>query len=135
MADQQQRQQQQQQQEQPAQQAQRPEPPLVTFGTTAPEPEQQAQQARQAPTGYQAIIDQQARQIDALMQQTQQLNQQIVTLINGGAQINSQQQAQQAQRQQQGQAPDPMGAFNPESLANDEDYSLEALAKEIGKRS
>ena len=134
MTDQQQQQQQQAQQEQQTQQPQQPEKPLITFGTTAPE---QAQpQEQQAPTGYQAIIDQQAQQIDALMQQTQQLNQQIVTLINGGAQINQQaQQAQQVQQAQQAQAVNPMSTFNPESLANDEDYSLEALAKEIGKRN
>ena len=78
---------------------------------------------------YETIIEQQAKQIEALINQTNQLNGQIVQLINGGAQVN-----QQAQQAQQAQPATPMQALNNPSLAGEDDYSLEALAKEIGKR-
>lgn len=76
---------------------------------------------------YQLIIDQQQSQIEALIQQTKTLNEQIVTMVASGAQFN-QQQTQQPQTQQI------QTTFNPVSLANQEDYTLESLAKEIGKR-
>lgn len=73
---------------------------------------------------YELIIEQQQSQIEALIQQTKTLNDQIVTMVASGAQFNQQQSQQQTNQT----------AFNPTSLANQEDYTLESLAKEIGKR-
>jgi hypothetical protein len=90
------------------------------------------------------IAAQYQAQIDALMQQNAALNQQVVQMIQGGAQLGAQraqpQQVQQAQPApqvaqmlQMGAQPDPLGTFNPPSLANGQNMSLEALASEIGK--
>ena len=95
------------------------------------------------------IAAQYQAQIDALMQQNAALNQQVVQMIQGGAQLGVQQPQvaqsaqpvqpmqptpQVAQMLQLGAQPDPLGTFNPPSLANGQDMSLEALASEIGKR-
>ena len=93
-----------------------------------PEPQTQSEPANP----YQSIIEQQQEQINALLQQTKTLNEQIVSMVNGGAQLNQQQPQPQVQQVQQVQ---PLNQqFNPVSLASDEDWTLEGLAKEIGKK-
>ena len=72
---------------------------------------------------YQTIIEQQQAQINALIAQTTALNNQIVSMVNSGAQLNDNQPAQQTQQTQ------------PASLSDDVDYSLESLAKEIGRKN
>lgn len=161
MTNQQQQQQpaQQAQQEQPAQpaqqqvqqQAQQPQPqpqpqPLISFNTTAPE----QMQAQQAPASYQSIIDQQNEQIAALIAQNQALNGQITKMVQNGAQFYQPQQPAQTafqpmqpQPSQTGyqqpaqmsyqQAQNPLQQFNPPALSSNQDWSLEALGKEIGK--
>lgn len=90
-----------------------------------------------------SIIQQLQAQNAALMQQNEALNAQVVKLINGGAQVNTQQQQQQptpvqqmpAQVQQMlsmGAQPDPLGVINPPSLADGQDWSMEGLAGEVG---
>ena len=98
------------------------------------------------PSAQDAIIAQLQAQNAALLQQTQALNAQVVQFIQGGAQLASQQpqQGQQIaqpvtppqvqQMLQMGAQPDPLGTFNPPSLAKDQDISLEALASQIGKQ-
>lgn len=95
--------------------------------------EPQSQQAQSEPANpYQSIIEQQQEQINALLQQTKTLNEQIVSMVNGGAQLNQQPPQPQVQQVQQVQ---PLNQqFNPVSLASDEDWTLEGLAKEIGKK-
>ena len=88
---------------------------------------QPATQEPQQPNPYQSVIDQQQAQIAALMEQNTALNQQVVNMLQNGAQFNGQQAQQQAQHVQ------PVQQFNPPSLNNGDDYSLEALGKEIGK--
>ena len=74
---------------------------------------------------YQTIIEQQQAQIDALIAQTTALNSQIINMVNSGAQFNDNNPAQPTQ---------PVQPVQPVSLSDDTDYSLESLAKEIGKR-
>ena len=74
---------------------------------------------------YQTIIEQQQAQIDALIAQTTALNSQIINMVNAGAQFNDNKPAQAVQ---------PVQPAQPVSLSDDTDYSLESLAKEIGKR-
>ena len=76
---------------------------------------------------YQSIIEQQQAQINALLEQTANLNQQIVNMVNSGAQFTS---TQQTQAQPEAK---PMQEFNPQPLSDGDDWSLESLAKEIGK--
>ena len=137
-----------------------PQPSMITFGTTAPElqltqqPTQQAQVTQPLQPvndSYKSIIEQQQAQIAALIQQNNNLNAQVTQMVQNGAQfgqpaqqVQQTQQVQQAQPAQPTQYPNvyqpadlqahPLSTFNPASLANDEDYSLESLAKEIGKR-
>lgn len=135
--------------------------PLVTFATTAPEPQPVQQQPKPQPepvqvsqplqdSALQSIIEQQKAQINALIAQNNNLNAQVTQMVQNGAQFGQPQQVQQMQQPQQFQQAQPaqfpnvyqqadmqahpLSKFNPASLANDEDYSLEALAKEIGKR-
>ena len=86
-----------------------------------PEPEPEPEQANP----YQTIIDQQSAQIDALMKHTERLNAQIAQMVQGGAQLTDNQQAQPK--------PQPMQQFNPPALSDNDDFSLEALGREIGK--
>ena len=85
----------------------------------------------QGDSSYQSIIDQQQAQINALMAQNAALNGQITQMVQNGAQFSQQvqQPMQQAQQVQQ-----PMQVFNPPSLASDEDWSVAALAKDIGTK-
>jgi len=99
-----------------------PEPQPVPGG--ASDDDVPAEQA-QAANPYQAIIDQQTAQIDALMKHTERLNAQIAQMVQGGAQFTDNQQPQPQ--------PQPMQQFNPPALSDDDDFSLEALGREIGK--
>lgn len=110
----------------------------ITFNTTAPE----QMQAQQAPASYQSIIDQQNEQIAALIAQNQALNGQITKMVQNGAQFYQPQQPAQTtfqpmqpQPAQMGyqQPQNPMQQFNPLALSSNQDWSLEALGKEIGK--
>ena len=103
------------------------------------------------PNVYQTIIDQQQAQIQALINQTNSLNNQITQMVQGGAQfsqpvqpVQPAQPMQQLPGQMQAFAPDPqfpnyydgqnpLVQFNSPSLASNQDWSLEALGKEIGK--
>lgn len=154
---------------QQAQQMQTQPPAYITFDTTphktmqvsplgmqqAPvlqaQPVQQAPvlQAQQAPTPpanpYQAIIEQQKAQIDALMNQNTALSGQITQMVQNGYQVQQPQQQLQQQAPQAGQ----MWAVQPESvqyppiytggmqqppISLTQDVSLESLASEIGKK-
>ena len=109
--------------------------PLISFATTAPEPTSK-------PNAWDSIIAQQQEQINALMAQNQALTGQITQMVQGGAQFT--QQPQQVQQPQQPQQPtefppvydgaSPLQTFNPPSLSDNADYSLEGLASEIGKK-
>lgn len=132
------------------------QPSTITFGTTAPElqptqPAQVTQPLQPVNSPYKSIIEQQQAQIDALIEQNNNLNAQVTQMVQNGAQfgqpaqqVQQTQQPQQFQQVQPAQYPNvyqpadlqahPLSTFNPASLASDEDYSLESLAKEIGKR-
>ena len=112
--------------------------------TTAQQPQQPtpAQQPEQMQP-LDSIIQQLQAQNAALMQQNEALNAQVVKLINGGVQVNTQPQQQQSTQVQQmpaqvqqmlsmGAQPDPLGVINPPSLADGHDWSMEGLAGEIG---
>ena len=156
--------QQQQQQQQPAppqpqqvpqpappQPQQMPQPSMITFNTTAPQPAQVTQPLQPANGSYQSIIEQQQAQINALIRQNNNLNAQVTQMVQNGAQfgqptqqVQQFQQVQPAQPAQPAQYPNvyqpadlqahPLSTFNPSSLADNTDYSLESLAGEIGKR-
>ena len=87
------------------------------------EPAQQEPAQKEPNNPYQTIIDQQQQQINALIEQTTALNNQIINMVNSGAQFND------------GKQPEPQPAQQPIALSDDGDYSLESLAKEIGKRN
>ena len=140
--------QQQQQQQQPAPPM---EPGILSFNTTAPEPQQQQQQPSADMNAYDSIIAQQQAQIEALIAQTNAQSAQITQLIQNGGQFPAQVQPQAQQtfipqqpQPQTVQFPNvyqpadtqahPLSTFNPPALADDQDFSLEGLASEIGKR-
>ena len=58
------------------------------------------------------------------------LNEQIVNLVNNGAQLNQ----FQVQPHPQSTAQSVMQQFNQPSLENQENFTLEDLAKDIGKK-
>ena len=103
----------------------------------------QAAAAQNTPNAYQSIIDQHNAQIAALMAQNNALNGQITQMVQGGAQFMQPQQPQVQPQQPQVQQPqqfpnyyqpmNPMQQFNPPALSDNQDWSLEALGKEIGK--
>ena len=100
----------------PAASAADPTPATPAAPATQAEPEQ----AKDA-NAYDAIIAQQSAQIDALLAQNERLTNQITQLIQNGAQIK--------------QEPAPnIFATQSLQLQDNQDYSLEALAKDIGKR-
>lgn len=101
-----------------------PEPPAAP---TAPQEPQEPTQEPQAPQAYQSIIEQQNEQIAALIAANDALTKQVTGLIQNGAQLGTPQQPAQ-------QAPQPMQTFNPQPLSEGDDWSLESLAKEIGKK-
>ena len=94
---------------------------------SVPQNEPQSDTAQEG-NAYQTIIEQQQAQINALLEQTANLNQQIVNMVNSGAQFASTQSAQV-------EDPKPMQQFNPQPLSDGDDWSLESLAKEIGKHN
>lgn len=87
-----------------------------------PSNDSQSMPENDSSNSYQTIIEQQQAQINALIAQTTALNNQIVNMVTNGAQLNDNQPAQQIQQTQ------------PASLSDDVDYSLESLAKEIGRK-
>ena len=104
--------------------------------------------APQAPANpFDEIIEQQKASIDALMEQNRNLTEQVTRLIENGAQIkhdgkadNSETAANNPKMQAGQYAPvygageNPLSQLNTPALSDDTDYSLEALASEIGKR-
>ena len=76
------------------------------------------------PNAFETIFEQQNEQIQALIAQNKSLTEQITTLIANGAQIG----------QPQNYARNPMQQFNAPALSDNDDWSLESLAKDIGKR-
>ena len=98
---------------QPATDAQANEPAL-----DAPEAEPKTESV----PAYDSIISSQNEQIAALIAQNQSLTAQITQLIQSGAQINANAFAMQQQMMQP-------------SLQDSDEWSLESLAKDIGKRN
>ena len=92
----------------------------------APEPEQVQTEPEPVtkPNAYESIFEQQNEQIQALIAQNKSLTDQITQLIQNGAQIGN----------AQARNVSPMQQFNQRALSDDEDWSLESLAKDIGKR-
>ena len=88
------------------------------------QPAEQVQPAE--PNAYDAIIKQQSEQINALIAHNESLTSQITQLIKNGAQIG-------APSVQQPNIT-PLGNLNTSALASNDDFSLEALASEIGKK-
>ena len=88
-----------------------------------PENDNQNMPENDSSNPYQTIIEQQQAQIDALIAQTTALNNQIINMVNAGAQLNDNQPTQ------------PVPPAQPPALSDDVDYSLESLAKEIGRRN
>lgn len=99
----------------------------VPSAPQAPQEPQEAPSEPQAPQAYQSIIDQQNEQISALIAANEALTKQVTGLIQNGAQLGTPQQAAP-------QTPQPMQQFNPQPLSEGDDWSLESLAKEIGKK-
>ena len=107
-------------------QMKQPEPAPAPQPEPAPAP--QPEPAPQPANAYESIIEQQQAQITALMEQTKMLNEQIVNLVNNGAQLGG-----IGAPQPQG-IRNPLQQFNQPSLESQEDYTLESLAKDIGKK-
>lgn len=96
-----------------------PEPEPVTVAPE-PEPAQPAAEPEQA-NAYDSIIKQQTEQINALIAQNQSLTDQMTKLIQNGAQIGQPQQVT------------PLQQFAPPALSDNDDWSLEALGREMAK--
>ena len=125
-------------------------PGILSFNTTAPEPQQQQQAPQHPNAAYDSIIAQQQAQIEALINQNNNLTQQVTQMVQNGAQFQQQPQQQPQQFAQAVPQPQtvqfpnvyqptdtqahPLSTFNPPALADDQDFSLEGLASEIGKR-
>lgn len=109
-------------QAQPVKQTQQAQPVVQPQQIQQAQPVEQPQQ----PDTFETILAQKDAQISALIEQTKSLTQQITQMVQGGAQFtdNTAPQTQQAS---------PMQHFNPPAMSDDIDYSLESLAKEIGK--
>lgn len=80
-----------------------------------------------AENAYQVIIEQQQEQINVLLNQTKLLNDQITSMIQNGTQIRD----VTAQTTQTHSA---LANLNTQNLA-DQEYSLESLAREIGRKN
>lgn len=91
------------------------------------QPVQPAQPAQPADdmNAYDSIIAQQNEQIAALIAQNQSLTNQITQLVQNGAQIGQMQPAANVS---------PLQQFMQPSLADSDDWSLESLGREIGKK-
>ena len=94
--------------------------------TTQVENTASAENAAPAENAYQAIIEQQQEQISALLNQTKLLNDQITSMIQNGTQIRD-------VTQHTPQTQSALSNLNTQNLA-DQDYSLESLAREIGRK-
>ena len=90
----------------------------------APEPEPEPK-PETGTNVYDTIIGQQGEQIQMLIEQNERLSAQIAQLIQSGAQIGVAHGVQAA---------NPLQQFNSPSLASEDDWSLESLAKDIGKK-
>jgi len=99
----------------------------VPSAPAAPQEPQEPAQDAQAPQAYQSIIEQQNEQISALIAANEALTKQVTGLIQNGAQLGTPQQPAQ-------QTPTPMQQFNPQPLSEGDDWSLDSLAKEIGRK-
>lgn len=99
----------------------------VPSAPQAPQESQEPASEPQAPQAYQSIIEQQNEQISALIAANEALTKQVTGLIQNGAQLGTPQQATP-------QTPQPMQQFNPQPLSEGDDWSLESLAKEIGRK-
>ena len=97
-----------------------PAPASAPAHAPAPAPEQETDT-----NVYDTIIGQQGEQIQMLIEQNERLSAQIAQLIQSGAQIGVSLGVQ---------ASNPLQQFNSPSLADNEDWSLESLAKDIGKK-
>ena len=114
-------------------------PTLQPEPQSEPQPQPQPQPQPEPGNAYEGIIQQQQEQINALLAQTKCLNEQIVSMVNNGAQFTQQtqpqRQPQQIMQPQPQYQPFAQPAFNPMSLASDgQDFTLEGLAKEIGRK-
>ena len=94
---------------------------------------------------YNSIIEEQKAQIAALMDANKSLTEQVTNLISSGAQISHTESPKSEKNAKPtvsageyapvyGGGENPLSELNTPSLADDSDYSLEALAGEIGKR-
>lgn len=97
--------------------------PIAPVAPVAPETQNEpTDEATEPQNAYESIMKEQSEQIAALIAQNESLTNQITHLIKNGAQISQQ------------SAHDPLANIMSPSLTSDEDWSLEALAKDIGKR-
>lgn len=111
----------------PTQEPQAPQAPTQPAPQAPQQEPQEPAQEPQAPQAYQSIIEQQNEQISALIAANEALTKQVTGLIQNGAQLGTPQQAAP-------QTTQPMQQFNPQPLSAGDDWSLESLAKEIGKK-
>ena len=106
--------------------------------TPEPEPKAEPQQEPQAepqaepqqPNTYETIIKQQNEQIDLLIEHTERLNAQIAQMVQGGVQFTDNSGTANGHTRT---TPNPMQQMNPPALTDNDDFSLEALGREIGK--
>lgn len=102
--------------------------PVAPAPAPAPVPAPEPEPEPKPETGtnvYDTIIGQQGEQIQLLIEQNERLSAQIAQLIQSGAQIGVSHGMQAA---------NPLQQFNSPSLASEDDWSLESLAKDIGKK-
>ena len=103
-----------------------PAPAPVPAPAPAPAPEPEPEHKPETGTNvYDTIIGQQGEHIQMLIEQNERLSAQIAQLIQSGAQIGVSHGVQ---------ASNPLQQFNSPSLADNDDWSLESLAKDIGKK-
>lgn len=109
----------------------------------APQQMQQPQTQQETPNAFQAIIEQQQAQIAALIEQTNAQSAQITQMVQNGAQFSqpahqvtppAQSVTQPVNQFPNYYEPSPMQTFNPPALGDNQDYSLESLAEQIGKK-
>ena len=104
-----------------------PVPSAPQAPQTPQEEPQEAASEPQEQQAYKSIIDMQKEQISALIAANEALTKQVTGLIQNGAQLGTPQQPTP-------QTPQPMQQFNPQPLSEGDDWSLESLAKEIGRK-
>ena len=93
---------------------------------TDPQPEQIQSEPAQQENPYKAIIEQQNEQIGALIAQNQSLTQQITKMIQSGVQLNPDNKPMEESPHTE--------QFELKKYYDDDDLSLDALGKMIGKR-